>query len=390
MRLASLDLYREQDPFRRPRLREIESPADLLELASTWTGGFPEPMTFSIRLRSELARRAGHFDIVHDNQSLGGAIAGLISDGWPVVASIHHPVDIDRAIDLDAAESLTKRLGVRRWYGFSKMQGRVARELSALITVSQSSKSDIVSQLRVPPGQVVVVPAGVDAQLYRPLPSIERVPGRIMTTASADVALKGLSVLLEALAKLRTERAEAHLVVIGSRRHNSHVDKMLMEPELAGAVRFITGASDEEVVANYAAASVAVVPSLYEGFSLPAVEAMASGVPLVATTGGALPEVVGRDGTSALLVEPGDPSALATALKEILDDPDLAARLGAAGRERVLERFTWIRTAEATVDVYRSVIESHRDLRLKDAKAPLMTRSRPLRAVLDVAKSLTC
>ena len=106
-----------------------------------------------------------------------------------------------------------------------------------------------------------------------------------------------------------------------------------------------------------AEAGVAVVPSLYEGFSLPAVEAMACGVPLVATTGGALPEVVGEHGTTGLLVPPGDPGSLAAAIAAIMEDPELAARLAANARRRVLERFTWQACAAATAEHYRWVIE---------------------------------
>jgi glycosyltransferase involved in cell wall biosynthesis len=167
--------------------------------------------------------------------------------------------------------------------------------------------------------------------------------------------LKGLVPLLEALAKLRTEQ-EADLIVIGKARPESRVGATIDRLGLEGAVEFVSGVSDERLVQLYAEASVAVVPSLYEGFSLPAVEAMACGVPLVATTGGALPEVIGDDGSTALLVPPGDPGALAEALGRILDDGDLAARLSRAARGRVLEHFTWRACAEGTVEHYRRAL----------------------------------
>ena len=180
-----------------------------------------------------------------------------------------------------------------------------------------------------------------------------------MTTASADVPLKGLVPLLEALAKLRTER-DADLVVIGKPRPESRVDETISRLDLGGAVHFVSGVTDERLVELYAESSVAVVPSLYEGFSLPAVEAMACGVPLVTTTGGALPEVVGTDGETALLVPPGDPAALALALGRVLDDPDLAGRLAGAARDRVLSQFTWRACAEKTVEQYRWTLDHHR------------------------------
>ncbi|HLH46090.1 MAG TPA: glycosyltransferase, partial [Acidimicrobiales bacterium] len=192
---------------------------------------------------------------------------------------------------------------------------------------------------------------------FRPRPGARAVPGRIMTTASADVPLKGLVPLLEAVAKLRTERPEAHLVVVGRLRRDSPVARAIDRLGLAAGVRFVGGVSDEGLVELYGEAEVAVVPSLYEGFSLPAVEAMASGTPLVATTGGALPEVVGPDGGAGLLVAPNDPAALAAAVGRVLSSPELAARLGAEGRRRVLERFTWRACAAATADHYRWAVE---------------------------------
>jgi glycosyltransferase involved in cell wall biosynthesis len=213
-----------------------------------------------------------------------------------------------------------------------------------------------------------IVPVGVDQQQFRPLPHIARVPGRLMTTASADVPLKGLTYLIEALAKVRTERPDAHLVVIGRPRHKSAVPAQLERLGLDGAVEFVSGVSDERIVELYAEAELAVVPSLYEGFSLPAVEAMACGVPLVATTGGALPEVVGTNGESALTVPPQDPSALATAIVRALDDPVLRDRLGEGGRRRVLDRFTWRRTAQGTAEHYYLEIEAQAR-RLHDARA---------------------
>jgi glycosyltransferase involved in cell wall biosynthesis len=239
------------------------------------------------------------------------------------------------------------------------MQMKVARQLPRHLTVSENSKRDIVAQMRVDPTTLHVVAVGVDQTQFRPIPHIQRVPGRLMTTASADVPLKGLTYLIDALAKVRTERDDAHLVVIGRPRHRSDVPAQIKRLGLDGAIEFVSGVSDERVVELYAEAEVAVVPSLYEGFSLPAVEAMACGVPLITTTGGALPEVVGRHGETGMLVPPADPGALAAQIVELLNDPAQRLRLSDGGRRRVLDRFTWRRTAEETAAHYYLELEAH-------------------------------
>jgi glycosyltransferase involved in cell wall biosynthesis len=248
-------------------------------------------------------------------------------------------------------------LSLRRWYLFTRKQGRVARRLPRVITVSQSSRADIVKELRVPANRVAVVPNGVDTELFRPLPGVARKPGRIVTTASADVPLKGLVFLVEALAKIRTER-DADLVVVGSVKRSGQVMQAIDRFGVADAISFRSDLEWDELVRLYAEAEVAVVPSLYEGFSLPAIEAMACGLPLVATTAGALPEVTGAHDEAAVLVPPGDATALASELLRLLADEGERARLGKAARRRVQERFSWRSTAEATVAEYNRVIRS--------------------------------
>jgi len=365
--VPSLDLYRDPDPFRVPHLREFHSSADALEFGVMCTAGFPEPWTFSLRVRRLLAARRAEFDLVHDNQCLGNGILGMIEDGWPVLTTLHHPITVDRQLALSHATNPWQRFTQRRWFGFLRMQVRVARALPRVVTVSQSSQRDIAAQMGVEPARMTVVPVGVDHAVFRPRPDVVPVPGRIMVTSSSDVPMKGLVPLLEAVAKLRTERA-VELVVIGKPRPDGRVARAIERLNLASVVRCVTGISDDELARNYAQAEVAVVPSLYEGFSLPAIEAMACGVALVATTGGALPEVVGTDGVTGLLVPPDDPGALAGAIGRLLDDPGLRLRLGSAGRERVLGRFTWQVTATGTAAEYRELLAAARKLAGPEAR----------------------
>ena len=353
--VPGLDLYREPDPFRWPARREFHSWADLGEFLIMLSGGFGEPWAFARRVRALLRARRDEFDVVHDNQCLATDIAALARDGWPLLATLHHPITVDRAIALEHATTRTQRFATRRWYGFLSMQVRTLRELPAVLTVSHNSKSDIHEQMGVARERLTVVPVGVEHDVFRPYDDVAKRPGRLMVTTSSDVAMKGLVPLLEAVAKLRTER-DVDLMVIGRPRRGGRVATALERLGLEDVVTTVSGVSDEELARLYGEAEVAVVPSLYEGFSLPAIEAMSCAVPVVATTGGALPEVVGPHGECGLLVEPNDPDALVAAIRTLLDDAALRARLGANGRRRVMRRFTWEVTARGTAACYDAVV----------------------------------
>ena len=354
-RLPSLDLYREPDPFRTPRLSEFRDWVDVAEWATMCTAGFPEPLTFSLRAARHLLPRAAEFDVVHDNQSLGWGLLQLVRAGLPTVATVHHPVAIDRQLELAAAQTLRRKLTLRRWYAFTGMQARVVRRLDGVTTVSENSRADIATHMGLSPTGVEVIPVGIDpAEFTPPTAGQARDTDSILVITSADVALKGLVHLLEALAKLRTERP-VRLTVVGSARAGGPAEAALDRLSLRDAVRFTGPVPEAELVDLLQRATVVAIPSLYEGFSLPAIEAMACATPLVTTDAGALPEVVGSK--AGLRVRAGDVGELTTALQLVLDSPSLAEQLGRAGRRRVLENYTWRATAQRTADWYAEVLD---------------------------------
>ena len=354
-RVPSLDLYREPDPFRTPRPSEFRDRIDVLEYATMCTAGFPEPLTFSLRAARLLLPRAAEFDLVHDNQSLGSGLLQLTRAGVPTVATVHHPVAIDRDLELAAAPSLRRRLTLRRWYGFTRMQARVAPQLDGVTTVSENSRRDIETHLGVPAEAIRVVPVGIDPDVFTPPPADRpRDPDSIVVTTSADVPLKGLVHLLEAVAKLRTERP-VRLTVVGTARPGGPAEAALDRLALRDAVRFTGPLPEADLVGLLQGAAVVAIPSLYEGFSLPAIEAMACGTALVTTDAGALPEVVGSK--AGLRVRAGDVGELTAALQLVLDSPSFADQLGRAGRRRVLASYTWRSAAERTAEWYREVLE---------------------------------
>jgi glycosyltransferase involved in cell wall biosynthesis len=278
--------------------------------------------------------------------------------GLPLVTTIHHPITVDRRIDLAAAPTWRKRLSLRRWYGFLRMQVRVARAARLVLTPSASSRRDIVADFGVAADRVRVIPLGVDDG-FRP-PTTPRVPGRIVAMASADAPMKGIATLLEAFAKLRTEREDLHLLLVSKPQPGGQTHQIVDRLAIAEHVRFVHGVSDAELVEIMGSAEVACVPSLYEGFSLPTAELMACGTPLVVSDAGAIPEVVGPDGLCADLVVPGDVGALARALDALLDDAERRERYGAAGRARVDELFSWRAVAAATAAAYEEALDAHR------------------------------
>lgn len=353
--VPGLDLYRSPDPFRMPAPSEFTSLADVAEFGVMMSSGFGEPLAYSLRLKKLLDARRDEFDIVHDDQCMGPGVLRLHKRGWPLLETLHHPITVDRSIALDHADSFWKRVSTRRWFGFLRMQIRVVKQLPAILTVSHNSKADIHAQMGVALDRLTVVPVGVDPDVFRPYDDVVKKKGRLMVTTSSDVPMKGLVPLLEAIAKLRAER-DIDLIVIGKPQPKGRVASALERLGLTDIVTTISGVSDEDLARLYGEAEIAIVPSLYEGFSLPAIEAMSCGVPVVATTGGALPEVVGVNGETGLLVEPNNPDALVEAIGRLLDDAALRQRLGVAGRERVIERFTWQVTAKGTAACYDAIL----------------------------------
>ena len=351
--LPSLDIFNDAHPGRFPAYWEINDWPNFVESAQFLKGTFGEPRSFSIRAHRALKTRVNDFDIVHDNQCLGYGIL-KIEKIIPTIVTLHHPITKDRKLEMDHTPTWWKRKAIGRWYSFVEMQGKVASKMPRVVVVSKNSIDDIHTDMKVSLDRMRLVPVGVDQELFSPKPLVQRKPGHMITTASADVALKGLSYLLEALAKLRTER-EVHLTIIGKPREGANAD-LIRSLGLEDCITHVSGVTDERIVELYAEAELAVVPSLYEGFSLPAIEAMATGTCLVATTGGALPEVTGVDNDTVLSCPAGDADALAATIRRGLDSKELRDRIGAAGRARVVERWSWRHCAALTVDQYKEVL----------------------------------
>jgi glycosyltransferase involved in cell wall biosynthesis len=352
--LKTLDLYNPKNLFRTPSLDELKDPINLLEWLDVSTMGYPEPMTFGMRAKRYLKGRENNFDIIHDNQSLSYALLSL-QKKLPVTATIHHPMTVDRRLAIQSTRSFLKKVKAIRWYSFIGMQKRVARNLKSIITVSDSSKKDIAREFKIPESKFKTIPIGIDTENFYPLEHVKKIPGRIIVTNSADTPLKGLYHLLFALENI-LKKQRASLTIIGTPKKNGGIEKLVKKLGLGNYIEFTGRIDHGRFVREYAKACIAVVPSLYEGFGLPVGEAMACRIPVICTTGGALPEVAGD---AATLVPPGDALALEKAIIELLEDPAQCDMLAQKGYDRVMTEFTWEKTAIKTAQAYKEIINDY-------------------------------
>ena len=353
IKLPSLDLFNHPNHVWALKLTHLRSRADTFEWWSMLTGGFAEPYTFGLRLLPWLKANGHRFDIVHDNQSLCSALLTLQRSGKPVIATIHHPITSDRDIALAHATNRSQRLLIRRWHNFLRMQTRVARGLKNIVTVSESSRQDIATAFGIDATNISVVHNGIDADHFYPVSTITREPLHLISTASADQPLKGSVHLVRALALLQERHPDIKLTIIGKPKAGGPTEKLINSLNLSSKIKFRGDLNTQQIRELYAQATIAVVPSEYEGFGLPAGEAMACGVAVVSTDGGALPEVVGDQ---AIVVPAGDPAALAQGISQLLDNPALRAQLAQGGRERILKHFNWDSAATQMETLYRRVI----------------------------------
>ena len=361
--LRSSSIYHPGSSFTKT-LPKVGNLVDLYELCASRLGIFAEPWAFSFRAYAKLKElcKPRRFDIIHDNQGLGYGLLLMKRLKIPVIATIHHPLPIDRQADLGQANGFRQRWRIKRFYSFIRMQAFVARRLNRIITVSQSSAKDTGLLFKVPADNIRVVYNGIDTEIYSVNEEASRNRDGLIMVANTDDRKKGVLYLLQALKLLKDDRIKL-TIVDDAARHSSYIEdvgplpsygsKLVGELNLDGLVHFTGRLTREQLAQHYAAAQIAVVPSLYEGFGIPAAEAMACGAPVIATTGGALPEVVGDAG---MLVPPANADALAAAIRHLLNDKQAQHQMSKAGKKRVKEQFSWEQAARKTLEVYQEVM----------------------------------
>ena len=352
VKLPSLNIFEEEDRFRSFKMNYLMNPLSLFEWLSVMTGGFPEPYTYGVRVNRYLKKRLGDYQIIHDNQSLSYALLH-IQQNFPLVTTIHHPITRDHKLELENSKNWKQRLSSNRWHGFLRMQKKVAPSLKAIITPSHSSKIDISNEFSVNKDFIDVVHNGIDTETFKPNDNKKRIKNRIITTASADVPLKGLKYLINALPKIILLYPDTELVVIGKAKNNGETMKLIKKLNLLPHIHFKSNLKEEDIVDLYASAELAVIPSLYEGFGFGAGEAMSCGVPLISTLSGGLQDIV--EG-SCYEIEPGSSVQIENAVIDLFDNEEEMKRVALLGRKRILEKFNWRQAAKGYLAIYEREI----------------------------------
>lgn len=355
VKLPSLDLFAQPHNGNLAlRPRHLLSPTDTYEYFGHLSGKFVEPYTFGQRAFRHFRRHRHTYDVVLDNQSLSIGIGKIASRlGVPLTTMIHHPITHDRRLALEAAPDWQHRWLVRRWYAFYRMQVREAQKLEAITCPSEHAKRDIVDQFGVEPDHILPIPLGVDTASFNPSDKVERSDRTIITTASSDTPLKGLHFLLEAYHSILQTHPDCQLVVIGKLREGQ-AQETLLRLDLKDRVQFKHNLSRADLADEFRRAAVAITPSLYEGFGLPAAEAMSCGTPVIVTDGGALPEVAGDAG---IIVPKGNSGALSRAISVLFDHPDRRHDIGAACLRRAQANFDWRAIAPRYIDFFANAID---------------------------------
>ena len=357
-RVENFNFFGKKKDFLPPRNPfKIFSPLHFYEFSASRFGVFPEIKAFSFRAFFKLLELAKthSFDILHDNQCLGYGMLLWKLLGVPVVSTLHHPLSIDRATWFEQPSTLKQKVKRVLYYPLF-MQKIVSNHLDRIITVSHDSAREITRAFGIPPGKIRVVYNGLDSQEFAPLPGLAKKPNSLIFVGNSEDRKKGLLYLLRALTYL--PESVSLTVVDGGAPQRSFAPMLTEKYKVGQRVHFTGKIGPGDLVRLYCGAEIAVIPSLYEGFGFPAAEAMACELPVVSSTAGALPEVVGKDG-AGILVPPRNAPALAQAIRLLLKDPGLRRQMGQAGRRRVIDHFTWEKAARQMVEVYQETIDAH-------------------------------
>jgi glycosyltransferase involved in cell wall biosynthesis len=356
VKVPSLGLYEKKSKFYDVNPMMLLKPINLFEWLSVNSGGFPEPYTFGKRIKKILKQNLNKYDVIHDNQSLAYELL-FFQKKKPLVTTIHHPISLDLSYQLQSTNDIFLKLLMRRWHSFLVMQKFVAKRLKKIVVPSNSSMEDIKEEFHVDKNKMERVMNGIDLNVFYPDSKIQKIPFRLVTVASADVPLKGLDYLLNALSDLAEVYSDISLSIIGEQKKGGHTERLIKKLNLEKRVNFFSNLTQEDLRKTYCEAELAIIPSLYEGFGFAAIEAMACGVPLISSSGGALPEVIKDTG---IIIPPKNVKEIYNSVDYLLSSPHIAKELAEKGLQRANSKFSWAAIAKKLEKVYYKEIEIHK------------------------------
>ena len=357
IKLPGLNLFETfsfKDRLRKIHKKRGKSLSDYYEFISVLLGGFPEPKTFGYRANKFLSKN--NYDVIIDNQSISYGMLNIQKNN-PFIEIIHHPITFDFKFELAASKKIKYKISRYRWYSFLRMQKKVAPKIKNIITPSYSSKEGIIEEFDCSKDAVTVINNGLDTDEFSPIESVTPDPFRLITTASADVPLKGLDYSLRALKLLKKEFPKIHLIVIGKIKQGGHTERLIRKLNISDSVFFKSNLSKNDIKELYASSSIAIVSSLYEGFGYPVIEAMSCEIPLIATNVSSIPELTS---SFATLINSKDENAIEKNVKNILLNYKSYKERAIRGRNHIKQTFNWDKiTSEYEKAIHKAIRSFH-------------------------------
>ena len=325
---------------------------NFMDFFETFTGTFTEPVFFGERLvkNKYFQETVDEFDIFHDNQSISSYPETVLKK---LVTTLHHPIHVDKEIDLTSEKSFLKRLSIKRWYSFLNFQKKNLKAVKKVISPSLSSKNDICRYFDYPSKNISVIWNGInldDCKFHQR----ESFNANFVTIISADVPMKNLKTVLKALYLLKQDGLNAKLTIIGDLREDNN--KLIERLGLTKEITYKSKLPRKQLIQSLNNADIGIAPSKYEGFGFPLVEMIATGLPVIVSDKASLPELAGNAG---LIFNSSDSNDLKEKMKELIENAALRNKVAENSKLRRDDFFGWDEYAKKLEDLYKEIISGN-------------------------------
>ena len=325
---------------------------NFMDFFETFTGTFTEPVFFGERLvkNKYFQETVDEFDIFHDNQSISSYPETVLKK---LVTTLHHPIHVDKEIDLASEKSFLSRLSIKRWYSFLNFQKKNLKAVKKVISPSLSSKNDICRYFDYPSKNISVIWNGInldDCKFHQR----ESFSANFVTIISADVPMKNLKTVLKALYLLKQDGLNAKLTIVGDLREDNK--KLIDRLGLTKEITYKSKLPRKQLIQALNNADIGIAPSEYEGFGFPLVEMIATGLPVIVSDKASLPELAGKAG---LIFNSDDSNELKEKMKELVENKTLRNKVTENSKLRRDDFFGWDEYAKKLEDLYKEIISGN-------------------------------